>query len=61
MKTKVLHELAVVMLLASNANARRMNTHSINKNNMFLDITDNGVIGTDDIANSSNDEMFAFS
>lgn len=60
MKDKVLHSIAVVMLLASTTDARRLNRHS-NRNNMFLDITDNGIIGTDDIATSSNDDMFAFS
>ena len=62
MKAKVLQHLAVVMLLSNNVNARRLNKHHhTHYPQMFIGIQDNGIVGSDDIANSSNSDMFAFS
>jgi len=62
MKAKVLQQLGVVMLLTNNIDARRLNKHHhIHHPQMFVGIQDNGIVGSDDIANSSNSDMFAFS
>ena len=62
MKAKVLQQLAVVMLLTNNIDARRLNKHNkFHHPQMFLGIQDNGIVGSDDISNSSNADMFAFS